>query len=177
MKKLAAVLLCLAGCFALAISSAGQTITVDTSHPTNHFVPKETLGAGVDRIRGGCDRQRLAAADSGKNAGLGLAAGYLSSEHGTRHRGLALESAGDMERRKRCERQRLFHRFGHTRGNDSLLLRICAAPPRNHPQRRYRQRWVFAADRWRYEHVLEEQSVSYSSTSPARAMRCIRSGW
>ncbi len=27
-----------------------QTVEVDTTHPTNHFVPKETLGAGVDRI-------------------------------------------------------------------------------------------------------------------------------
>ena len=44
------VLLCLAGCFALAFTAAGQTIAVDISHPTNHFVPKETLGAGVDRI-------------------------------------------------------------------------------------------------------------------------------
>ena len=50
MKKLAAVLLCVAGCFALESFAAGQTITVDISHPTNHFVPKETLGAGVDRI-------------------------------------------------------------------------------------------------------------------------------
>jgi F5/8 type C domain len=50
LKKLAAILLCLAGSFPLAFSAAGQTITVDTSHPTNHFVPKETLGAGVDRI-------------------------------------------------------------------------------------------------------------------------------
>ena len=47
MKKLAAVLI---GVFALTISSATQTISVDTSHPTNHFIPKETLGAGVDRI-------------------------------------------------------------------------------------------------------------------------------
>jgi F5/8 type C domain len=30
--------------------AAAQTITVDVSHPTNHFVPSETLGAGVDRI-------------------------------------------------------------------------------------------------------------------------------
>ncbi len=50
MKKLAAVLICLAGCVALAFSAAGQTIAVDVSRPTNHFVPKETLGAGVDRI-------------------------------------------------------------------------------------------------------------------------------
>ena len=27
-----------------------QTITVDASHATNHFVPNQTLGAGVDRI-------------------------------------------------------------------------------------------------------------------------------
>jgi len=33
----------------LAISKA-QTITLDISHPTNHFVPNQTLGAGVDRI-------------------------------------------------------------------------------------------------------------------------------
>ena len=50
MQKLDAVLLCLAGGFALAFSAAGQTIAVDVSRPTNHFVPKETLGAGVDRI-------------------------------------------------------------------------------------------------------------------------------
>ena len=47
MKKLAAVL---AGILAFALSAAGQTISIDVSHPTNHFVPKETLGAGVDRI-------------------------------------------------------------------------------------------------------------------------------
>lgn len=37
----------------IAISTffaAAQTITVDVSHSTNHFVPSETLGAGVDRI-------------------------------------------------------------------------------------------------------------------------------
>jgi hypothetical protein len=39
-------------CCILAFSfiAAGQTITVDISHPTNRFIPKETLGAGVDRI-------------------------------------------------------------------------------------------------------------------------------
>jgi len=50
LQKLDAVLLCLAGGFVLAFSAAGQTIAVDVSRPTNHFVPKETLGAGVDRI-------------------------------------------------------------------------------------------------------------------------------
>ena len=47
MKKLAAVLI---GIFACALSAATQTISVDVSHTTNHFIPKETLGAGVDRI-------------------------------------------------------------------------------------------------------------------------------
>jgi hypothetical protein len=34
----------------LTAFAAAQTITVDVSRPTNHFVPSETLGAGVDRI-------------------------------------------------------------------------------------------------------------------------------
>ena len=50
MKKLALFLVNIAGCLAFTLSAAGQTIEVDLSHPTNHFVPKETLGAGVDRI-------------------------------------------------------------------------------------------------------------------------------
>jgi F5/8 type C domain len=37
-------------CLGMSAVSAAQTITVDISHSTNHFVPKETLGAGVDRI-------------------------------------------------------------------------------------------------------------------------------
>jgi len=50
LKKPSAVFVCAAVCFAFALSAEGQTITVDVSHSTNHFVPKETLGAGVDRI-------------------------------------------------------------------------------------------------------------------------------
>ena len=37
-------------CLALRVTIAAQTVEVDVSHPTNHFVPRETLGAGVDRI-------------------------------------------------------------------------------------------------------------------------------
>ena len=40
----------LAGSFLLAVRSGAQTVYVDTTHATNQFVPKETLGAGVDRI-------------------------------------------------------------------------------------------------------------------------------
>ena len=39
----AAVILC-------SFSLSAQTVRVDTSHSTNHFVPNQTLGAGVDRI-------------------------------------------------------------------------------------------------------------------------------
>jgi hypothetical protein len=31
-------------------TAAAQTVEVDTTKPTNHFVPREALGAGVDRI-------------------------------------------------------------------------------------------------------------------------------
>lgn len=47
MKSFLAVLLF--SCFFLSVASA-QTVEVDTTHPTNHFIPRETLGAGVDRI-------------------------------------------------------------------------------------------------------------------------------
>jgi F5/8 type C domain/Glycosyl hydrolases family 39 len=47
LKKLPAVFFCT---LAFSVFSGAQTITVDISRPTNHFVPKETLGAGVDRI-------------------------------------------------------------------------------------------------------------------------------
>jgi len=50
LKPLAAILVSLTLCFAFAMSAAAQTIEVDISHPSNHFIPKETLGAGVDRI-------------------------------------------------------------------------------------------------------------------------------
>jgi hypothetical protein len=50
LKKTTAFLAFLLGCFSLASAAAAQTIEVDISRPSNHFVPKETLGAGVDRI-------------------------------------------------------------------------------------------------------------------------------
>jgi hypothetical protein len=50
LKKSLAVFCCAAGYLLLSLSVAGQSITVDLSHPTNHFVPNQTLGAGVDRI-------------------------------------------------------------------------------------------------------------------------------
>jgi hypothetical protein len=48
MKMPALGFVILSACFALPATA--QTVVVDMSHPTNVFVPRETLGAGVDRI-------------------------------------------------------------------------------------------------------------------------------
>jgi hypothetical protein len=50
LKKTAGCLAVLLGYFSFTSSAVAQLIEVDASHPTNHFVPTETLGAGVDRI-------------------------------------------------------------------------------------------------------------------------------
>jgi hypothetical protein len=52
LKRLNAVLVLLVECFFLLPACRAQTIRVDITpaHSTNHFVPNETLGAGVDRI-------------------------------------------------------------------------------------------------------------------------------
>src|SRR5271157_5643229 len=49
MKRTALLLVSFAY-LALSPTVPAQTVEVDTTHATNHFVPKETLGAGVDRI-------------------------------------------------------------------------------------------------------------------------------
>jgi F5/8 type C domain len=50
LRQMATAVAVLLGCFHFVFSAAAQTIQVDTTHPTNHFVPRETLGAGIDRI-------------------------------------------------------------------------------------------------------------------------------
>ena len=52
LKITLSVLTSVLGLFSLATSAAAQTIQVDVTpaHATNHFVPNQTLGAGVDRI-------------------------------------------------------------------------------------------------------------------------------
>ena len=52
MKTTQFVLAALLGFFALSIPASAQNIQVDITpaHATNHFVPNQTLGAGVDRI-------------------------------------------------------------------------------------------------------------------------------
>jgi hypothetical protein len=50
LKRTTACLALLLGCFSVADVVTAQVVEVDASHPTNHFVPKQTLGAGVDRI-------------------------------------------------------------------------------------------------------------------------------
>jgi hypothetical protein len=47
------VLVTVVAVLAAAVSAYGQTVHVDTTHPTNQFAPNETLGAGIDRIATG----------------------------------------------------------------------------------------------------------------------------
>jgi hypothetical protein len=42
--------MCLVACLTLGSAGISQTVEVDATHSTNHFVPNKTLGAGVDRI-------------------------------------------------------------------------------------------------------------------------------
>ena len=49
-KRRVAPALLLGWFFSLGLSAAAQVVQVDTTHPANHFVPNETLGAGIDRI-------------------------------------------------------------------------------------------------------------------------------
>lgn len=50
MKTAASYIVFLLGCGFVTPVAGAQVIEIDLSHPTNHFVPRETLGAGVDRI-------------------------------------------------------------------------------------------------------------------------------
>ncbi len=52
MKTTISVPAIILGFFAAAVACAAQTIQVDITpaHATNHFVPNQALGAGVDRI-------------------------------------------------------------------------------------------------------------------------------
>jgi hypothetical protein len=57
---------------ATAVTAYGQTVHVDTSHAVNHFVPNQTLGAGIDRIATGAIEHDLAQ----PNLGATLEAGW-----------------------------------------------------------------------------------------------------
>ncbi|MGC2721566.1 MAG: discoidin domain-containing protein, partial [Candidatus Acidiferrales bacterium] len=55
-----------------SMSVLAQTVHVDTTHPTNHFIPNETLGAGIDRIATEAIEKDLVQ----PNLGATLAAGW-----------------------------------------------------------------------------------------------------
>jgi len=50
LKRTTAYLAVLWGCSSFVNFVAAQVVEINISHSTNHFVRKETLGAGVDRI-------------------------------------------------------------------------------------------------------------------------------
>jgi len=115
--KTVAGIFVLTGCF--ASFAAGQTVVVDMTHPTNHFVPKETLGAGVDRIAADAIDKDLVQ----PNLDRALEAGWQPVTYRQNTElaveAVALESARHLERRKR---QRLLHRFGNAYRDASLFL-------------------------------------------------------
>src|SRR5579863_1318493 len=89
-----------------------------------------------------------------------MAACDLSAEYRIGDGGVALESAGNVER---SQWERLLYGLFHTDGNDSLLLWIFAAASGNDAQRRNRERRFFAPYGRRSEYLLEEQSLSHAT--------------
>src|SRR5215467_12876959 len=102
-----------------ACSAIAQNIVVDAapSHVVNSFSPPRALGGAIDRLRGGPTRE-----DNEKNterlltdpvlkegdAGRRMGNRNLSPKHGADDRGLALESARNLE--QRSQTGRLLHR-------------------------------------------------------------------
>ena len=82
----------------LSFFAAAQTIVVDVSRSTNHFVPIETLGAGVDRIPVAAIDRDLLPPSLQETLSAGWQPAVFSAEYGTRGRGLALESERALER-------------------------------------------------------------------------------
>ena len=69
------LILILAAAVPLSSLVSAQTVVVDTSRATNHFIPAETLGAGVDRIPVGAIDKDLAEPTLGQT----LASGWQPS--------------------------------------------------------------------------------------------------
>ena len=120
MKKRTAVFACFGACLSLSFFAGAQTITVDLSHPTNHFVPKETLGAGVDRIAVEAIDKDLQQPTSGKlwpRDGSRLLIGRTRNWRSKRGTGIRKAPGASSE-----QWQRIFHRLGDSHGNDSLFV-------------------------------------------------------
>ena len=72
-------------------------------HVANKFVPNQALGAGIDRMPAAAIDKLFTPEALDRVSERGLAARHLSTEHGTAHRGVALESQGHMERSERAK--------------------------------------------------------------------------
>src|SRR5580693_1911605 len=87
-----------------------------------------------------------------------MAVGDLSPKHRIAHGSVALESGREVERSRRT---RVFCReCGAGNRTDSPFLWVSAAASGSYTRRRDRHRGIFAINGWRYEFVLEEQSLS-----------------
>src|ERR1700729_2752322 len=89
-----------------------------------------------------------------------MAAGDVPAEYGISDRGVALESARNVER---SGGERIFRRISESDGDASLLLWLWVAAARLHAKRRHRERWLFAADGWRSRIFLEKQPLSHAA--------------
>ena len=155
MKKPAVVL---TGILAFALSAAGQTISIDVSHPTNHFVPKETLGAGIDHIAVDAIDKDLLQPTLGKTQESGWQP--VTFRQNTE---LAVEAWHWNPQGTWSDPSGKGYFTGSSTPTEMLRYSYGYALPRRGFTRNDGTDTVgtLAADRWRCKHFLEEQSISH----------------
>ena len=146
------------------------TVHVDVTpgHAINSFDPDSALGSSIDVLsRTGIDRvytphiiQEVAL--------RGMGADHLPQQYRAPHGRVALDRKWHLERC--CTSERILHRQHRTQGADPLHPGLRAAASRIRDQRRS------TGARVRISPIGKAIRTSPAS-SPARATRCIRSGW
>ena len=149
--------------FLAAVSSA-QNIVVDAaeSHAVNSFSPMRALGGAIDRLRGGDTKEaneknteRLLTGPVLKEM---LGAGWQTVTY-RQNTELMIEAWHWNERgtwSNAAKQEGYFTGSAESGRADSAFLGLSAAPSRRH-----RRRWqrLVPVDRWRFEILLEEQSL------------------
>ena len=158
MKATISVPAIILGFFAAAVACAGQTIQVDITpaHATNHFVPNQALGAGVDRIaQDAIDKDLVQPAlDRALSSGWQPVSFRQNTE-------LAVEAWhwNPQGTWSDASGKGYFHRLRKSHGISALFVWLFAAASRIHAQRRHGQLRFFAPDGRRPRQLLEKQSI------------------